>query len=128
MKLAGFAFLLSILLLGCGGAEPESGVGVAYGVTPSKATVATGGSVDLATDVVETGYTDLTATVREGSAGGSVVKTATGNRWLDGNALADGATYTAPGTPGTYHVDIRFLAGSTVEAKRTATITVDVAP
>lgn len=120
--------VLPLLLAGCGGhagTDPEAGIKVAYIVTPEKASVATGGTVPLLAYVLEGGASALEVKVREGSAGGSVTAPA--------NASYSELTYTAPSTPGTYHVDATFtgLAG-TGDAGKThnasATITVVAAP
>lgn len=114
--------LALLALAGCGGL-PVIGIETIYSVTPDKASVATGGSVDLRAEVVEGGHTDLEVSVREGARGGTVVKTASGE-----NTIPDGATYTAPANPGTYHVVVKFLNGTKVEATKTATMVVVVPP
>ena len=116
--------LLPLLLAGCGGSP--GGTGVVYSLTPERATVAAGGSVALRAGVAEGTYTDLGVSVREGAAGGSVVTT--GSSPTSTVDVPGGALYTAPREPGTYHVVVRFLNGARLEATRTATITVDVAP
>ena len=75
-------------------------------VNPSSATISTGGNVTLAATVTGTTNTAVSWSVQEAS-GGSVSST---------------GVYTAPGTPGTYHVIAQSLADA--NARATATITV----
>ncbi len=122
-----FLFLLSLAIGGCGGDESVVSVGTSYSVLPAKANVAPGASVVIEAVVVEGGYTDLDVKVREGSAGGTAVAIPSGNAATHGFPLASGATYTAPTTPGTYHVDVEFLEGTEVLTTKTATFTVTAA-
>jgi hypothetical protein len=80
---------------------------VSVSVAPQTASVAPGGSVQLTASVTGSTNTTVTWTVQEGAAGGAVSST---------------GLYTAPSSPGTYHV----IAKSSADASKTATATLNV--
>ena len=84
----------SLALAACGSSgsgaapAPAAGQAVQVQVTPSSTTVATGGTQAFAAQVTGTANTDVNWSVQEGGGG-----------TVDASGL-----YTAPSTPGTYHV------------------------
>ncbi len=80
---------------------------VSLSVAPQTASVAPGGSVQLTASVTGSTNTTVTWTVQEGAAGGGI---------------SSSGLYTAPSTPGTYHV----IAKSSADASKTATATLNV--
>lgn len=76
-------------------------------VTPAAATISIGAAQTFTAGVTGTGNTAVTWSVREGASGGSVT---------------EGGVYTAPNTPGTYHV----IAASQFDPAKSATATVEV--
>jgi hypothetical protein len=80
---------------------------VSVGVSPASAKLAPGGSTQFSAAVTGTVNTSVSWTVQEGAAGGATTST---------------GLYTAPSTPGTYHV----VATSVVDPTRSAVATVTV--
>lgn len=87
------------------GSTPASGVGVT--VSPSAVSVAASGSVQLTAAVTGSTNTSVSWAVQEGAAGGAVGST---------------GLYTAPSTPGTYHV----VATSVADPSKSGAATVSV--
>ena len=87
------------------GSTPASGVGVT--VSPSAVSVAASGSVQLTAAVSGSTNTSVSWAVQEGAAGGAVGST---------------GLYTAPSTPGTYHV----VATSVADPSKSGAATVSV--
>ena len=94
-----------LLVAGCGGGSGSDPVRVT--VSPSTATVATGGTQTFTASVYNRGQ-DVTWSVEEGSTGGTITSA---------------GVYTAPTTPGTYHVIATSVADNSVSG--TATVTVE---
>lgn len=84
---------------------------VAVAISPTTASVVSGGTQTFAATVSGNANTSVTWSVSEGPTGG---------------AITTGGVYTAPATPGTYHV----VATSVVDASKSATaaVTVTAAP
>jgi hypothetical protein len=82
---------------------------VSVTISPASTTLITSGSTTFTAAVANSGDTAVTWTVTEGAAGGTVT---------------GGGVYTAPATPGTYHV----VATSRADTSKTATATVTVVP
>jgi hypothetical protein len=81
-------------------------------VTPTTVTMTSGSSYPLAATVTGNANTDVTWTLQEGAAGGSI-----------SSGLADGnPVYTAPAAAGTYHL----VATSVADPTRSAVLTVTV--
>lgn len=107
--------LTVIVALACGGvvepvdpgAEP-SAQGVMVALSPLAANVAAGGLVAFAADVTGTANTDVSWSVDEGSAGGTVSST---------------GLYTAPAASGSFHVRVASVADTTRTATATVTVT-----
>jgi hypothetical protein len=112
------AVLSCVLLAGCGGITDNLVQSIS--VEPGTPVLTAGQTQNLSATLVEGGTpSDYTWTVREGDAGGTL------NVQLDGvTGLHSRAIYTAPGTPGVYHVDVTSTVDS-VPLKGTATITVE---
>lgn len=106
--------LLVVSLAGCGGGGTK--IGPFYSVDVVGSPVSPGGTATVEASVVDGGSQGVSFAVREGAAGGTVVQ-GSGSEFSQ-------AVYTAPATPGTYHVDVAFATfdGSTVT--RTAKIVV----
>ena len=86
---------------------------VAISVSPSTASAATGGTVQLSATVTGSSDTAVTWSVAEGSAGGSV---------------STSGLYTAPSTAGTYHAVATSHADATKNARATLTVTGGTTP
>jgi hypothetical protein len=86
---------------------------VTVAVSPTTASLATGGTRTFAATVTGSTNTSVTWSVQEGAAGGSI--TAAG-------------VYTAPTTPGTYHVVAKSAADATKVAAATVTVTASGGP
>jgi hypothetical protein len=98
--------LLPLILFGCGGddsAPAASGVTL----TPTNATVPVGGRQNFTVTVTGLANTAVTWSVQEGANGGSV--TAAG-------------VYTAPNTPGTFHVIATSQADSAKHVSAVVTV------
>ncbi|MBI3804328.1 MAG: hypothetical protein HY282_11270 [Nitrospirae bacterium] len=108
-RLTSFSLFLSISLLlsGCGGGGGESGSGIAVVITPATATLHPDETQQFAATVSGTGNPGITWQIQEGATAGVV----------DANGL-----YTAPTTPGTYHV----VAFSQADASKSASSVVTV--
>ncbi len=108
----GMALTLSLialtLLSSCGGGSTPAGqADVSITIIPATATVPQGGSQSFFATVKGTSNTAVTWTVQEGAAGGTITSE---------------GLYTAPGTPGTYHVVATSLADGTKHDTATVTI------
>jgi hypothetical protein len=115
-QLTGLIFLaiLALLLVGCGGFGGE-GPGFAAGIIPDSFTVQVGNTQDL--EAVSTrSIQGVVWVVREGAGGGSLSTSSSNGQFV--------ATYTAPGTPGTYHIDatITFAGGGSSQVTAVATV------
>lgn len=114
------ASLLSTLLTGCGGVNDAlNSIGQKVYVDPPTPVLDVNQTQNLSTYLLEGGVPDdYTWTLREGSAGGALAVT------IDaGTGLHSRATYTAPSTAGTYHVDVTTTVDGVTE-KGTSTISV----
>jgi hypothetical protein len=85
-----------------------AGSGPAITVSPDPVTVQTGAKQTFTAQVTGTTDRRVTWSVREGAAGGSIS--------VEG-------TYTAPSTPGTYHLEATSVASPQVSASATVTVT-----
>ncbi|WP_243295869.1 Ig-like domain-containing protein [Geothrix mesophila] len=106
-----FGALLLVLTLACGGGGGGGGnspTPVAISVTPTTASLFTGASQTFAATVTGNTNTAVTWTVQEGAPGGTVTS---------------GGVYTAPATPGTYHVIATSVADTSKRASATVTVT-----
>lgn len=101
------SIVLSLLLSACGGGGGGGGVGVSFVPAAATTTVAAGASIPLAVVVSNSADISITWTIQE-QGGGTI--TATG-------------VYTAPPTPGTYHVVATSNANKAVSATTTITVT-----
>jgi hypothetical protein len=106
------------LVAGCG--SLEGGVSPMFGIEPSTTRVQTGQSVTLNAGAVEAGISDVSWSVQEGPRGGTVTAVPT----PPGGAPSTRATYTAPATPGVYHVQAVINRSTPPGVTRSATITV----
>ncbi|HJV38995.1 MAG TPA: hypothetical protein VJ528_09170, partial [Geothrix sp.] len=109
-----FGALLLVLTLACGGGGGGGGnspTPVAISVTPTTASLFTGASQTFAATVTGNTNTAVTWTVQEGAPGGTVTS---------------GGVYTAPATPGTYHVIATSVADTSKRASATVTVTAPV--
>lgn len=102
-----------ILLVACGGGgdKPAPVPVVAVSVSPTTASFVVGGATQTQTftaTVTGNANTSVTWSVTEGAAGGSITT---------------GGVYTAPATPGTYHVVATSVADATKSAMATVTVT-----
>lgn len=120
--------LLVVLVLAIGGvaylmlrpsAKSASGADVTVTIVPTEARVAARGTQDFAATVKGTGDIDVTWSVAEGSAGGTLVNR---GAQAEGGSVATMAIYAAPTTPGTYHV----VATSKADPAKSATAEVTV--
>ncbi len=84
-------------------------------MTPRRAFLAPGGSVPIRVDAIEIPYDRFSFEVEEGAAGGTVVPNETDRGT---------ATYTAPATPGTYHVRAGIVQLPASSRLRTVTLVV----
>lgn len=82
-----------VLASGCGGSV--GGFGDSVSLTPQNATMAPSGTQVFEVVAVETFASDAEWSVKEAN-GGTIVS--------NNNVVLKSATYTAPSTPGTYHV------------------------
>ncbi len=98
------AFGACLLVAGCGGGSDP----VRVTVSPSTATVALSGTQTFTASVYNRGDQDVTWSVEEGSAGGTITSA---------------GVYTAPTTVGTYHIIATSVADNSVSG--TATVTVE---
>ena len=92
-------------------APPPPPPSIAVSVTPASAAVTTGGAISFAATVTNSTNQAVTWSVQEGSAGGTISTT---------------GAYTAPPTPGTYHVLATSVAAPS--ASSTATVAVSAPP
>jgi hypothetical protein len=86
---------------------------VAVSVFPGTASVAVGGTLTFSATVTGTSNTTVTWAVQEGAAGGSITPT---------------GLYTAPATPGTYHVSATSAADPTKSDVAAVTVTATPPP
>jgi Kelch motif/Galactose oxidase, central domain len=113
----GFTLSLGVsLLTACGnpstpaqptGSSSSSSSSVSVAITPSTATATEGGYVAYTASVKGTANTAVTWSIQEGATGGSI---------------ASSGVYTAPNTPGTYHVVATSVADPTKSASAVVTI------
>jgi len=104
--------LMLTLTSGCGGVGNFLAV---YELIPNSATLNINTSADFAATTTASGVDSYAFSVRE--AGGGTVTQGTGSN-------SSTFTYTAPNTPGTYHVDVTYFDGPNNVAGRTFTVTV----
>jgi chitinase len=90
-----------IYLLSRPSAKSPAGANVTVTILPAEADVPVGEAHDFSATVTGSGDTDVTWSVAEGSAGGTVVNR---GAQAQGGAVASLGVYVAPTTPGTYHV------------------------
>lgn len=101
------ALMLAAAQMACGAARTGPGQSVAVEVSPPSADLYVQQSLGFDAAVIGTSATGVTWSIQEGAAGGSVTS---------------GGQYTAPTSPGTYHV----VATSTADARKSASATVRV--
>ena len=95
------------------GPSPVQEPGVSVSISPTTASVSTGGTQQFTATVTGSTNTSVTWSVQEGSpAGGTVI----------------GGLYTAPNTPGTYHVIVTSQADNTRSATASVTVTTSTPP
>ena len=116
IAIAGIVWMVQSSMLGAG----KSNAPIAVTVYPTAAKVAAGKSLDLKADVTGAANSGVTWTVEEGDAGGSVRLQSAST--AEENSLY--CTYTAPKTPGTYHV----VATSNADKSKSGTGEVTVTP
>ena len=104
---------LGVLLAGCAGLH--AGVGESFEVTPRRAFLAPGGNLIIHVYATEIPYDRYSFEVQEGAAGGTIVP--------NGDDPGS-ATYTAPATPGTYHVRAGIVQSPASSRLRTVTLVV----
>ena len=121
--------LLVVLVLAIGGvaylmlrpsAKSAAAGNVAVTIAPTEARVAADGTQDFAATVKGTGDIDVTWSVAEGSAGGTLVNR---GAQAEGGSVATMAIYSAPKTPGTYHVVATSKADPAKSAAAEVTVT-----
>ncbi len=103
----------------CGGAfsDGTGGFDQVFDVSPKSATVISGQTVTITVTAVEYPISTFNFSITEGASGGTIVADTTDQ---------SKAVYTAPSTPGTYHVVAGFTEpGGTVHEK---TIPITVMP
>ena len=113
MKRFGALVVLSLAVAACGSAAPSidaAAASLVVEVSPTAVTVPPSGQQAFAAAVTGTAETRVTWSIREGVTGGSVAN----------------GQYTAPGSPGVFHVVVASVADPTKTA--TATVTVSSAP
>lgn len=103
------ASLLILVACGGGGSKPAPAPVVAVTVSPTSIPLVVGDTHTFTATVTGNANTSVTWSVTEGAAGGTITT---------------GGLYTAPATPGTYHV----VATSVADATKSATATVTVTP
>ena len=121
--------LLIVLVLGIGGvaylmlrpsaAKSAGGDSIVVTISPTEAKVAAGETQDFAATVNGMGDSDVTWSVEEGKAGGTMVNR---GAQAEGGTVKTMAIYAAPATPGTYHV----VATSKADPAKSATAEVTV--
>jgi chitinase len=102
-----------IYLLSRPSAKSPAGANVTVTILPAEADVPVGEAHDFSATVTGSGDTDVTWSVAEGSAGGTVVNR---GAQAQGGAVASLGVYVAPATPGTYHVIATSKANTTKSA------------
>ncbi len=88
-------------------------------VTPTEAEVAAGAAQDFSASVSGSGDTDVTWSVVEGNSGGTIVSH---GAQAQGGSVASLGSYTAPPTPGTYHIVATSKADPTKSATAEALV------
>jgi len=118
----------SLTAFGCVGDKdaPSAGLppqNVSITISPKVLTLPTGGEHQFSTSVSGSGNTTVNWTILEGAVGGVISSTAAGNdeKTPDGTFQNKGL-YTAPISPGIYHI----VATSQIDPSKTATATVTV--
>ena len=102
--------LVALVIAACGSeasVTEASAASVAVTISPESATVPTSGTQAFRAAVTGSAESRVTWSIQEGSAGGSV----------------DNGQYTAPGSPGVFHVVVTSVADSTKRATATVTVT-----
>ena len=121
--------LLIVLVLAIGGvtylmlrpsAKSAAGDNVVVTISPTEATVAAGETQEFAATVNGTGDSDVTWSVEEGKAGGTMVNR---GAQAEGGTVKTMAIYAAPATPGTYHVVATSKADPAKSAAAAVTVT-----
>lgn len=102
-----------------GPAKNAANANVTVTIAPTEAQVVAGNAHDFSATVSGASQTDVTWSVQEGSAGGSVVNH---GAQADNGVVSMMVVYIAPSTPGTYHL----LATSTANPKKSATAEITV--
>src|SRR6185312_13602614 len=90
-----------IYLLSRPSTKTPAGANVTIAIAPPEAQISVGESHDFSATVTGSGDTDVTWSIAEGSVGGSVVSH---GAQAQGGTVASLGVYSAPKTPGTYHV------------------------
>jgi len=103
-----------IYLLSRPSAKSAPPANLAITIAPTETEISVGESHDFTATVTGSGDTDVTWSVAEGSAGGTVVNH---GAQAQGGAVASLGVYAAPTTPGTYHV----VATSKADPAKSAT-------
>ena len=103
-----------IYLLSRPSAKSSVAANVAITISPTETEVSVGEAHDFSATVSGSGDTDVTWSVVEGSAGGTVVNR---GAQAQGGAVANMGVYVAPTTPGTYHI----VATSKADPSKSAT-------
>lgn len=114
MVVLALGILSVIYLMSRSSTKSPAGGNVAITISPSEAEVSVGEAHDFSATVTGSGDTDVTWSVAEGSAGGTVVNR---GAQAQGGAVASLGVYIAPNTPGTYHV----IATSRADPSKSAT-------
>ena len=102
-----------IYLLSRPSAKSAAAANLTITISPAETEVSVGEAHDFSATVSGSGDTDVSWSVVEGSAGGTVV-----NRGAQakGGAVANLGVYVAPTTPGTYHIVATSKANTTKSA------------
>ncbi len=100
--------LLSLsLLAGCGSANGKRGSGISVRIAPTSAFIMVSHSGTFLDQVSGTTNTQVTWSINEGAAGGSITQ---------------GGVYTAPAAPGIFHITVTSQADSSKQATSTVTV------
>jgi hypothetical protein len=110
------AALVAAVSIACGPAQSASAVLIAVAVDPKTPAVQTTGAVTFVASVSGTPDTQVSWSVQEGAAGGTVA--------VNGSS----AVYTAPAQPGSYHVIATSVADATKTDVASVTVTQGAPP
>jgi hypothetical protein len=102
-----------IYLLSRPSAKSAPPANLAITIAPAEAETSVGGTQDFTATVTGSGDTDVTWSVAEGTAGGTI---ANRGAQAQGGAVASLGVYSAPATPGTYHIMATSKADPTKSA------------